>query len=203
MGWSGGNSTRVFKVAMKLRLNLATRPQVNNRPFLAGAATVGTIAIVALLLLSRASYTSWQADRSVRVDTARWEAQIRYDQQRHQALQTYFASPAAKRILDRSAFLNSLIDARSFPWTKIFTDLGQVLPAGVRVVSISPHLENGRAQLALKVSAATDSSKLQFLDAIQRSKAFSGLLVQDEKRASGPSATESILLDLTVWYSTT
>lgn len=188
---------------MKLRLNLATNPQANNRPFLAAATTVGTVGILALLVLSHAAYTSWEANRTIRMDTARWESQIRLDQQRHRALEAYFRSPRAKRILDRSAFLNSLIEERSFPWTDIFTDLGRVLPPGVRVVSISPHLENGRAKLSLRVGAATNSSKLQFLDAIQKSKDFSGLVVQDERNMASPKAGDKIVLDLIVWYSTT
>lgn len=188
---------------MKLRLNLATAPQANNRPFLAAAILAGAAALLALILLSRAAYVSWQAQREIRQETARWEEQIQGDQFQYQQLESYFRSPAAKQILDRSAFLNSLIDARSFPWTQIFMDLEQTLPPGVRVVSISPRLANGRAEVELQVGAASDDSKIKFLKAMETSRMFSGLIVKDERQEQQPGSTDKILLDLTVWYSTT
>ena len=188
---------------MKLRLNLATAPQENNRPFIAGASAIAVVGLLAFALLSRAAYTSWRASRDLRADTARWQDQIRRDQQRRQELETYFHSPAAQQVLERSSFLNSLIDERSFPWTKIFMDLEQTLPPGVRVVSISPKLVNGRAEVTLEVGAQTDASKIQFLEAIEKSKVFSGMVVKDERHAEHDDQPDKIVLNLTVWYSTT
>jgi Tfp pilus assembly protein PilN len=187
---------------MKLRLNLATAPAANNRPFLAATTLVGTLGLLALALLSHAAYSSWQSSRELRADTARWEAQIRADRQKQQELQSYFHSAAAQEVFERSEFLNSLIDERSFPWTQIFMDLEQTLPPGVRVVSISPRLVNGRAEVALEVGSATDDGKIQFLRAIEKSKMFSGLVVKDERRSEQPGAADKIVLSLTVWYST-
>jgi len=188
---------------MKLHLNLATAPPPNKRPFAAGAAVIGTIGVVALLFLSHAAYESWQASRELRADIARWQEQIHQGQQTQQALQAYFRSTEAKQILDRSAFLNSLIDQRSFPWTKVFMDLENTLPPGVRVITISPRLVNGRAEVTLEVGAETDESKIQFLQAFEKSKLFSGMVVKDERRSDQAGALDRITLDLTVWYSTT
>ncbi len=188
---------------MKLRLNLATSPQANNRPFLLAATLAGAVGLVALFLLSRAAYVSWQAQSELRLQTARWETQIRGDQLQYQQLEAYFRGPAAKQVLDRSAFLNSLIDARSFPWTRIFMDLEQTLPPGVRVVSISPRLKNGRAEVELEVGASSDESKIEFLKAMETSRMFSGLIVKGERQPQQPGAGDKIVLDLTVWYSTT
>jgi hypothetical protein len=187
---------------MKLRLNLATAPQPNNRPFMAGAALAGAIGIIALVFLSHAAYTSWRSTREIHAATDRWEAQIRADTERQQQLETYFRGPAAQQILTRSAFLNSLIDERSFPWTKIFMDLESTLPPGVRVVSISPRLVNGRAEVTLQVGALTDESKIQFLEAIEKSNVFSGMVVKDERRSDLPTSEDKIVLNLTVWYTT-
>ncbi len=188
---------------MKLRLNLATRPQANNRPFVAGAVLAGVLAFVALLLLCHSAYTSWVARRDLRAEMARWESQIRVDQARHEELEGYFRGATAQNVIDRSAFLNSLIAERSFPWTQILTDLGQSLPPGVRVISISPHLDNGRAQVTLQVGAASDEGKLQFLDAIEKSRTFSGLVVKSEHHPDQPLSPDKVILDLTVWYATT
>jgi Tfp pilus assembly protein PilN len=187
---------------MKPQLNLATTPQQNNRPFLVGALLMGTLGIFAFLLLARAAYDSWRASRDLRAEISRLESQIRTDRQQRQALATYFHGAAAQNILDRSAFLNSLIDERSFPWTKIFTDLEQTLPPGVRVVSISPKLINGRAEVTLEVGADSDASKIKFLEAVEESSVFSGMVVKDEKRVEQTGVPDKVVVNLTVWYST-
>jgi Tfp pilus assembly protein PilN len=186
---------------MKLHLNLATAPLPNKRPVLAGAAAVGTVGVLALLLLSHAAYQSWQSSRELRSEISSLQAEIRRDQQRQQQLQAYFQGSEAKQILDRSAFLNSLIDERSFPWTKIFMDLEETLPPGVRVVSIAPRLVGGRAEVTLEVGALTDESKIQFLEAVEKSKTFSGMVVKNEHHSDQPGS-DRIKLELTVWYST-
>jgi hypothetical protein len=188
---------------MKLRLNLATVPQENNRPFLAGAGLVFLVGFVFFIFLSHSAYASWSASRTLRAEIGHWQDQIRSDRAQRQQLSNYFHSPAAQNILDRSAFLNSLIDERSFPWTKIFVDLEQTLPPGVRVVSIAPKLVNGRAEVTLTIGAETDESKIQFLEAIEKSNVFSGMTVTDEKRYPEPQASDKIVLNLKVWYSTT
>jgi len=188
---------------MRLHLNLSTTPQENKRPFLAAATLLGTVGVLALMLLSHAAYESWRASRTLRADIARLEDQIQGDAAEQQVLEAYFQTPGAQRTLERSAFLNSLIGARSFPWTKIFMDLERTLPAGVRVVSISPRLINGRAAVELQVGAANDDSEISFLKAMENSAVFSGLVVKDEKHESRPGSAGQIFVDLSVWYSTT
>jgi Tfp pilus assembly protein PilN len=188
---------------MKLRLNLSTAPRENKRPFIAGAAVLGTLGALALVILSHAAYKSWRANRDIRVEISRLESNIRINQQKQHDLETYFQTPQAQQVLDRSAFLNSLIGQRSFPWTKIFMDLEQTLPPGVRVVTISPRLENGRAQVTLTVGASSDEARLRFLEALEKSKVFSKVQVKAEHRSEQAAGPDKIILDLSVWYETT
>lgn len=188
---------------MKLQLNLATSPQPNNRPFIGFSALLGTIALIALAVLSIASFRSWRANRELHAEMSHWSNSIETDLQRHRALASEFRTPSDQQVLGRSAFLNSLIDERSFPWTKLFKDLEDTLPPGVRVVSISPKLVNGRAEVTLEVGSITDEGKIQFLQAIEKSKVFSGLVVASEHHPNEPGAADKTILNLTVWYSTT
>jgi hypothetical protein len=185
---------------MKLGLNLSSAPRENHRPFVAAATLVGLLGLAALVILSHAAYSSWQASRALRADISGWQGEIRTDEQKQRDLQAYFRSPRAQQVIDRSAFLNSLIDERSFPWTQIFMDLEKTLPTGVRVVSISPKLQNGRVQVDLQVGASGDDSKIQFLEAIEKSDVFSGMVVKDEHKSelAGP---DKVVLNLTVWYT--
>lgn len=188
---------------MKLHLNLATAPEPNKRPFLAGAAVLGTIAVIALALLSLAAYHSWQSSRELRAEIAGRQEEIRRAQDRQRELQAYFRSPGAQQVLERSAFLNSLIDERSFPWTKVFMDLENTIPPGVRVVSITPRLVNGHAELTLEVGAINDESKIHFLETMEQSKIFTDMVVKDERRSEQSATADKIMLNLTVWYENT
>lgn len=188
---------------MKLRLNLSTTPQQNQRPFIAGALAVGTVGLIALLILSHAAYSSWQSNRDLRSEIAHWQQEIRVDGQKQRNLESYFNAPAAKQVMDRSTFLNALIDERSFPWTKIFMDLEKTVPPGVRVISITPRLVHGRAEVAMEVGVASTESEIQFLQAVEKSPVFSGIKVDQVRPVTTGSGPDRIVLNLTVQYVTT
>ena len=187
---------------MKVRHNVTTSPQANNRPFAAGATVIGVLALIVLGALSRGTYVTWRSNQELRSETARLQRQIQSDEDRQQQLQNYFKTPDAQQILGRAEFLNSLISERSFPWTKIFMDLEKTLPPGVRVVSIAPKLVDGRAQVVMEVGAASDESKIQFLQAMEKSPSFSDVSVSEE-HASNQPGEQGIVLSLTFEYATT
>jgi Tfp pilus assembly protein PilN len=189
---------------MKLRLNLATNALQNNRPFLVGAGITGTIGLIALVILSHSAYSAWNMNRDLRQKISVAEDQISESERQQRELAVLFQTPNSKQILDRSAFLNGMILQRSFPWTKIFMDLEQTLPAGVRVITIAPHLENGRVAVKLVIGALNDESKVKFLRALEDSKEFSGVRVDGEKRVDASlGQTDRVLLELEAWYQTT
>jgi Tfp pilus assembly protein PilN len=191
---------------MKLRLNLATAPQENRRPFLAASVMVGTLGVIAFAILAQASYHSWRASREIRADISSLEDQIRASTEQQSDLDAYFHGDQAQKILERANFLNSLIGERSFPWTKVFADLEETLPAGVRVVNIYPKLVNGQAEVILTIGAANDEQKIRFLEAIEKSKKFSDIHVTSERRTDQPQAgsamQDRIVLDLKAVYAT-
>ncbi len=186
---------------MKVRLNLATSPLLSHRRFFVGAGLAGTLAVAGLLALSYDVASTWRANRAERAEIARYNRELtRLGQQRTQ-LASFFDSPRAHEVMDRAAFINSLIDRRSFPWTKIFMDLEQALPPGVRVISIAPTMEKGRVQVDLVIGAETDASKLQFLDALQHSPDFSQIQVRSERRTAQPGQASEVQMELTALYS--
>jgi Tfp pilus assembly protein PilN len=187
---------------MKIRLNLATAPLESHRRFALGAALLGTVGLVALVGLSWHAYSVWQADRSLRADIAKLEKRMDQLRRERRDLELFFNKPEIHKLRDRSAFLNGLIEQRSFPWTKIFMDLERTLPEGVRVVSISPKMNEGGVEVKLVVGATGDESKLKFLRALEESKEFSRVQLQ-LTRPGRPGEADRVFLELTAWYSTT
>ena len=188
---------------MKVRLNVATSPLETHRRFALGATLVGTVAVVALLWLSWHVYYVRDQQSHLRADITRLEKEMEQLRRERRALEEYFNSAETRKQRDRAAFLNSLIEQRSFPWTKIFMELERSLPEGVRVVSISPKMNEGHVEVKLVVGAISDESKLKFLRALETSKSFSHIQLQAETRPTRPGEADKVYLELLAWYSTT
>lgn len=186
---------------MKIRLNVATRPVENYRRFLAGAALAAAAGIVALLLLSSSVFVTWRRNRGQQARIAASEARLAQLQAEREELAAYFNSQKTKVVIDRAAFLNSLIDQRSFPWTNIFTDLEKVLPDGVRVISIAPKMQSGHLDVNLVVGASSDKNKIAFLQALQNSPAFSQVQVNAETQTKQAGSPDQVDVQLEAVYS--
>ncbi len=186
---------------MNIRLNLATQPLEGNRRFIVGATTIGTAALVAMLILSWHAYAAWRADKAYRAEETRLEGQMNALNADRGALEQFFNQPENVQRRERAAFLNSLIAQRAFPWTRIFMDLEQSLPEGVRVVSIEPRLVGDHLELRLQIGSANDEAKLKFLRSLEGSSDFSAIEVLNEGRSERATDADHIMLSLEARYS--
>ena len=186
---------------MKVRLNLATAPLENKRRFLLGASAIGIVALVLFFILARQAYHDWRESSEIRAEAAQLQSQMRELRNVRGDLDRAFKLPEAHRTMDRAAFLNGLIEQRSFPWTRIFMDLERLLPEGVRVVSIAPRMKDGRVEVKLVVGATSDEAKLMFLKTLEGAKEFTGVQVLSEGRPNRPDMVEGVVLELLAWYS--
>ena len=186
---------------MKVRLNLATAPLQSNRRFVLGAATVGSLAVIAMFILSWHAYADWRADKIYRAEELQIETDMSQLRARRAGVEAFFTRPNTVQARDLSAFLNELIAQRAFPWTQVFMDLERDLPEGVRVVNIEPRLEAGHVQLKLTVGAINDDVKLKFLKSLEDSKSFSNIEVLGESNTARPNEPDKVLLSLLARYS--
>jgi uncharacterized protein YprB with RNaseH-like and TPR domain len=80
-------------------------------------------------------------------------------------------------------------------------DLEQILPEGVRVVSIEPKLSADTVQLTFLVGAMNDESKLKFLKALESSPEFSHIELLSESRPVRADQFDRVMLSLQAQYS--
>lgn len=190
---------------MKTHFNLASSPLENNRRFIVGAATLGTIAVAALLFLSIHAVRARRTNGAIRADINRLEDQIRTSQHEQERLRVTVKDPKTVEVMNRAQFLNNLIEQRAFPWTKMFADLEQILPPGVRVVSISPQMDKaGHVKVTLVVSAVNNEQKIKFVRSIVASTAFSNVRPTQESHPEKASTGDTgvVLLSLEAQYAT-
>jgi type IV pilus assembly protein PilN len=186
---------------MRIRLNLATKPLEAHRKFIAGSGVLGAVALIVFLGLGWHVYLARKANAEMRAKTAKILQQVAELEQQRAALKRFFDLDENRNLHDRAAFINSLIDARSFNWTLMFMDLEKVLPAGVRVVSIEPKQEKGRVEVKITVGASSDEAKLKFLRALEDSKTFTHIELVNEHRPNAETSGDQIVVELTAEYS--
>jgi type IV pilus assembly protein PilN len=80
--------------------------------------------------------------------------------------------PQNRAVLDRSKFLNTLFEKKSFSWTSVMMDLERVLPAGVQVTSIEPVITaEGDVNIRMRVSGQRELA-VDLVRNLERSQRF-------------------------------
>jgi Tfp pilus assembly protein PilN len=169
---------------MILRTNLATRPFYNVR---AVQVLIGTFALIVIAftlfnvielirlrgaesaLGSHASESEAEAQR-LRAEAARIRRQID-----HKELEA--VSAAAREA-------NAIIDRRAFSWTQLLELLEHTLPADVRITTVQPSLEDGEFRVTLAAEARRTEDVADFIDALEKTGAFSDIVPRQESVTS-------------------
>jgi Tfp pilus assembly protein PilN len=185
---------------MRARLNLATKPLETHRRFLVGAGLAGSVAGLVFLVLGWNVYQMRQQERDYRAKSEKMESQAAGLQEKRQELDRFFHQPDNAKLSERAAYLNSLMDARSFNWTLMFMDLERLMPGGVRLTSITPKQASGHVEVKLTVGATSDEAKIKFLRALEASKEFSHVELEKEQVPASNDG-DHVILDLTAWYT--
>src|SRR5947207_576051 len=165
---------------MKLPINLASQPFRRDRAMIVASGAVGAMLVASLILLIALALTDRQQLADVRASVAQLNQQIRAASKTQQELDSVLRKPENAEVLERSVFLNSLLDRKSISWTRILADLEKVLPHNVRVLNIQPSI-NARNQVTLElmVGAENEVAVINLYKALQESPLFGGILQQN------------------------
>ena len=190
---------------MKVRLNLATKALETHRRFLAGAGVTAFFAGLAFLGLGWHVYSARRVDAELRARTEKTRQEMAKLEAQRKDLERYFNQKDIANLHDRAAFINTILDGRSFNWTLMFMDLERILPPGVHVVSIEPKQVEGHVEVKLTVGATSDETELKFIHALEESKEFTEVQVQNIHRPNqtGNLSGDQQVIQLTTVYSRT
>ena len=178
-------------MAIRIPINLASEPFRRDRPIL--VASVAVAALLALLLATQ--LFSIYSDRREAASTMRVIRGLQTQTRSIDAEQAKYNStlrrPENAEVLERSLFLNTLIERKSISWTKIFADLEKVMPEKVRLVSVRLPQINSRNQVLLDmlVGAADATPVLDLLRKLDSAPQFGPATVQN---SMPPSQTEPL-----------
>jgi type IV pilus assembly protein PilN len=189
---------------MRVRLNVATKALETHRRFLAGSGLIVVVAGLIFLGLGWHVYSVRKVDAELRARTEKSRLKMAELEAQRQDLDRFFHLEENAKLNDRAAFINGILDARSFNWTQMFMDLERILPAGVHVVSIEPKQFKGQVEVKLILGAASDEAELNFLHALEHSKEFTQVQVQYVRPPSSQTGSfigDQKVVQLTTVYS--
>ena len=141
-----------------LSINLASEPFRRDRPLLAACIAACTILVALLLYQSFGIYIRHQEADEARAAVNATGRQVRLLAADQSRLEAILREPANAEALDYSVFLNGLLRRKGISWTRIFSDLGQVLPHNVRLIAVRPQV-NVDNQILLDMTVASQSAE--------------------------------------------
>ena len=185
------------------RLNLASRPFVNDRPVLRLTVALWTAAILLLAADALLFWRYFRGREDHRQQLARVEAEIATKQNAVGQLARELAAVELDKLNLRTELVNEKIDERTFAWGQLFDHLAAILPDEVRLLSLtpqssadgaagrrrrgsaSPASEPGRVHLEIVGAARRDDAILELLDALFADPAFEDPNLARESREQG------------------
>jgi type IV pilus assembly protein PilN len=157
---------------MRISINLATRPFVELRPLFARLRIAMAVLIVTAIGLGIGlHYLNVRASAAqAQMDTLKQQTDMFVAER--QANEARMMQPQNQAVLNRSKFLNTLFERKSFSWTSVMMDLESVLPAGIQVTSIEPVISaEGETSIRLRVNGDRDRA-VELVRNLERSQRF-------------------------------
>jgi len=188
-------------MAIQVPINLASEPFRRDRQVLVASAALALLLIILLgwQLITINSKRHQSADIQARIN--RLNGQLRTITGEQAKLNATLRKPENAEVLERSVFLNTLIDRKSISWTRIFADLEKVMPPTVRLVSVRlPEVDTqNEVQLDMLIGAKEVLPLIELVKRLEASPQFGPTNVQTSQP---PSQTDpSYRYHVTVSYA--
>jgi type IV pilus assembly protein PilN len=167
---------------MRFNINLASLPYEDAGQFYRRWIPILLVLAVLTLGLTAKAISVYRESRKTDREIAKIDQRLsELDKQRQQASAT-LARPENSGTRDTAQFLNTAFQLKSFSWTQVLSDLEQLVPQGVQVVSIKPKLlENGQLQCEMQVVANQRPNVIELVRRMETSPRFLSATIVSEK----------------------
>lgn len=164
-----------------LRVNLATRPFYNERGVHLALAALAVVLAAVTVYDVRAFLTLSAREAEVRERVQQTEAEAARARAEAARLRATLAQEELETVLAAAREANRLIDRRTFSWTALLNHLEETLPADVMLTAVRPSLDEGAVVVTLAVVGRTVGAIGEFMDRLEATGAFAGVLSRDER----------------------
>ena len=161
-------------MAVKIPINIATEPFRRDRPLIVGAVALSVLLVIGLAVQCLYIWSEHRDAWGIRVRRDRLQAELTVIDREQGQLTAKLTEPANAAVIDRSLFLNKLIQHKAISWTKLFSDLEKVMPPEVRLVTVRlPQVDlQNRVWLDMVVASKEPTPILEFIRRIEGAPEF-------------------------------
>lgn len=181
---------------MRTRINLSTQPYEDAREYLVRwGSLLALLAVVSIALLAFTVHAVRQSS-----DTNRQLAQMNrniatLDSEKATA-EKMLALPQNKGTVEKSQYLNKIFARKAFSWTTVFSDMEKLMPPGLRVLSITPALDDqNQLQVHILVGGESRERAIELIRNLEKTPSFRDVAlrsdVMDLNSVSGGSSTST------------
>jgi Tfp pilus assembly protein PilN len=169
-----------------IHLNLARRPFRDYRPVY--AAVVVMALLTAFLGLNNVdTLLQYRTEtRTTRANIARLEGQITDEQHQTETLTQRLRGVDLKLLSSQTEFANTQLAERAFSWSELLDRLERVLPADVRLQSVSPAFaKDGLVHLSMTYIAKTGEGLTATINRLNGDSHFANAFPTNETQVAG------------------
>jgi hypothetical protein len=176
-------------MALRVPINLASEPFRRDRQTLVVSASIAIVLGLLLIYQVIAILSERHQAADIRIAIVHQDERLKTIAAQQAKLNATLRRPENSEVLERSLFLNTLIDRKAISWTRIFADLEKVMPYNVRLVSVRlPEVDsNNQVLLDMVVGSKDVPPILDLLKKLEGSPQFGPTSVQS---SSPPSQTD-------------
>ncbi|HEX4170369.1 MAG TPA: hypothetical protein VHZ55_33300 [Bryobacteraceae bacterium] len=168
-------------------MNIASQPFRRERAYNAALAAAGLGLFVSLLVLVSLILHARVQAKDLRAVIDAQNVELTRFRRLQATYSAVLARPKNADVFSQSVLLNELIARRSVSWTRVFEDLGTVLPKNMRLLSIRlPQVSRegpsglNRVQLDMWVGTEQPAAVIQLLKKLESSRLFGDASVMTE-----------------------
>jgi type IV pilus assembly protein PilN len=161
-----------------LPINLSSDPFRRDRPVILLGVAGGTLLTALLAVQCAMLWISRQEAADTRAAIEQTRRQIQALSAEQARIDALMRRPENAEVIEYAQFYNELIHRKAVSWTRIFSDLDEVIPHNVRLVSIRPQIDrDNRVRLDMVVGSQTSEPVIQMLMKLEASPLFGATAV--------------------------
>ena len=179
---------------MRINLNLAVHQSVHERYALYWATPVALGSLVALVVLAASAQRTIREYKQVRRSVAECQSQQARLGAREMAALRRLQQPQFQRVLRQASYVNSLIDQRQLSFTGLTAKLARLLPADVRLATLSLSEGGDGFSVRMTIESSTQEKLIEFVQSLEESPDFTdpSISSEDPGQESGQSASGGV-----------
>lgn len=166
---------------MIIKNNLASAPLVNYALYFIGCIVLAAIT-VSFAFWNGMSLVHWKKENdTLNAKIGQQRAQTAELQRQSNDLQRKIDTIKTPAFVSETEFFNQVIKRRVFSWTKLLDEFERLLPKNVRMISVSPSIQDETIGIKLDVSARSLNDIVELITAFQSSPNFSNVVFRSEQ----------------------